>query len=65
MLHLHTLTWLAGNVDFFDLEDPDFSRQMIEFLDSVILECVVAADSDGASEPPCQELSLGYRKYIL
>jgi hypothetical protein len=52
MLHLHTLIWLAGNVDFFDLEDPDFSRQMIEFLDSVILECIVAADSDGASEPP-------------
>jgi len=57
MLHLHALIWLAGNVDFFDLrrrllEDPDFARQMIEFLDSVILECIVAADSDGASEPP-------------
>jgi Helitron helicase-like domain at N-terminus len=53
MLHLHTLIWLAGNVEFFDklLGDPDFAQQIIEFLDSVISECIVAAKNDGASEP--------------
>jgi hypothetical protein len=56
MLHLHTLIWLAGNVDFFNLRhkllgDPDFAQQMIEFLDSVISECIVAAENDGTSKP--------------
>ena len=41
MLHLHCLVWLAGNLDFFNLRrkmlnDPSFSSQVADYLDSII-----------------------------
>jgi hypothetical protein len=50
MLHLHCLVWLAGNPEFFDLkrkmlDDPEFARQMIEYLDSIISERVEQCES--------------------
>jgi Helitron helicase-like domain at N-terminus len=60
MLHLHCLIWLAGNLDFFDLknkmlDDPEFARQMIEYLDSIISEridpCENNDNPDGISLP--------------
>jgi len=40
-LHMHSLIWLAGNLDFSDLKrkllaDSDFARRMIEYLDYII-----------------------------
>jgi len=45
MLHLHGFVWLTGNADFLNLrekilDDPAFSREMIEYLDSIISECI-------------------------
>lgn len=45
MLHFHCLVWLTGNVDFFNLRhkmlhDPAFADRMLEYLDTIILECV-------------------------
>ena len=45
MLHLHGFVWLTGNVDFLNLRekilhDPPISREMIEYLDSIISECI-------------------------
>jgi hypothetical protein len=55
MLHLHCLVWLAGNLDFFDLRgkmlnDPEFARQMIEYLESIILEHIDARDDDDSPD---------------
>jgi hypothetical protein len=52
MLHLHCLVWLAGNLDFFDLRskmlsDPEFARQMVDYLDSVIAEHIDPCENDG------------------
>jgi len=49
MLHMHSLIWLAGNLDFFDLKgkllaDSDFARRMIEYLDCVISESIELPD---------------------
>jgi len=49
MLHLHCLIWLMGNLDFVNLRerllhDSDFSLQMVEYLDSVIYECIDSTD---------------------
>jgi len=54
MLHLHCLVWLAGNLDFFDLRskmlnDPEFARQMVDYLDSVIAEHIDPCENDGRS----------------
>ena len=51
MLHLHGFVWLTGGVEFFNLrdkilEDPDFAKDMIEYLDTVISECIEPCDSD-------------------
>ena len=59
MLHLHCLVWLTGNLDFFNLrtkmlEDPEFTRRMIDYLDSVISERIDPRGSDDRSN----ELSL-------
>ena len=67
MLHLHCLIWLMGNLDFFHLRekllhDPDFTLQMIEYLDSVIYECIdstdiVPADDSTASFPSTKDFA--------
>jgi hypothetical protein len=49
--HPESLVWLAGNLDSFDLRgkmlnDPDFARQMIEYPDSVISECIDPCESE-------------------
>jgi len=54
MLHLHCLVWLTGNLDFFNLrtkmlEDPEFARRMISYLDSVISERIDPRESDDRS----------------
>jgi helitron helicase-like protein/PIF1-like helicase len=41
MLHLHTLVWLAGNLEFFTLRDrlqcdPVFASKMIRYISSII-----------------------------
>ena len=46
---MHSLIWLAGNLDFFDLKrkllaDSDFARRMIEYLDCVISESIELPD---------------------
>ena len=51
MLHLHCLISLAGNLDFFDLRgkllnDPEFARQMIDYLESIISEHIDAYETD-------------------
>jgi hypothetical protein len=56
MLHLHCLVWLAGNLDFFDLRgkmlnDPEFARQMIDYLESIISERIDAYESDDRPDP--------------
>jgi hypothetical protein len=53
MLHLHGFVWLTGNLEFFNLrekvlEDPNFAKEMIEYLDTIISECIEPCDSDGA-----------------
>ena len=56
MLHLHCLIWLVGNLDFFDLRgkllnDPEFARQMIDYLESIISEHIDAYETDERSDP--------------
>src|SRR5579871_2826950 len=56
MLHLHCLVWLTGNVDFFDLREKmlnnaGFAQQMIEYLESIILEHIDACNSDDSPDP--------------
>ncbi len=56
MLYLHCLVWLTGNVDFFDLREkmlnnPGFAQQMIEYLESIILEHIDACNSDDSPDP--------------
>jgi len=51
MLHLHCLVWLAGNLDFFNLRekmlnDPNFAHQMIDYLESIILERIDPCEGD-------------------
>lgn len=41
MLHLHSLIWLAGNLEFFTLRDrlqtdPSFATDMKRYMDSII-----------------------------
>jgi hypothetical protein len=55
MLHLHCLVWLAGNLDFFNLRekmlsDPEFACQMIDYLDSIISECIDPCENDNRSD---------------
>ena len=55
MLHLHGFVWLTGNVDFLNLrekilDDPAFSREMIEYLDSIISECIDPCESEDGSD---------------
>ena len=47
MLHLHTLVWLAGNLEFFTLRDrlqsdPVFAGKMIRYISSII-KCSIDA----------------------
>jgi hypothetical protein len=56
MLHLHCLVWLVGNLNFFDLRgkmlnDPEFARQMIDYLESIISERIDAYESDDRPNP--------------
>ena len=56
MLYLHCLIWLVGNLDFFDLRgkllnDPEFARQMIDYLESIISEHIDAYETDERSDP--------------
>src|SRR5271170_2755667 len=51
MLHLHCLVWLTGNLDFFNLRekmlnDPGFAHQMIDYLESTILERIDPCECD-------------------
>jgi hypothetical protein len=55
MLHLHGFMWLRGNVDFLNLRekvlyDPTFSREMIEYLNSIISECINPCDCEDGSD---------------
>ena len=58
MLHLHCLIWVTGNLDFFNLRekmlnDPEFAHQMMDYLDSIISECIdpfESATDDGSDE---------------
>jgi Helitron helicase-like domain at N-terminus/PIF1-like helicase len=62
MLHLHCLVWLTGNLDFYDLRkkilnEPDFARRMVEYLDSVISERIDASGgskNDGSDSQPTE-----------
>lgn len=52
MLHLHCLVWFTGNIDFFDLRGkmlnhPEFSWQMVGYIDSVIAEHIDPCKNDG------------------
>ena len=56
MLHLHCLVWLAGNLDFFNLREKmlnnaEFASQMIDYLDSIISECIDACESENSPSP--------------
>jgi hypothetical protein len=51
MLHLHGFVWLTGNVDFLSLrekilDDLAFSREMIEYFDSIISEYIDPCESE-------------------
>ena len=54
MLHLHSMIWLSGNLEFFSLRDrlqsdPVFADKMIRYVSSII-KCTVDAftgDGDG------------------
>jgi Helitron helicase-like domain at N-terminus len=57
MLHMHGFVWLTGNVDFVNLgdkilNDPAFAREMIEYLDSIISECIDLdpSENEGGSD---------------
>jgi hypothetical protein len=55
MLHLHCLVWLAGNLDLFDLrrkmlKDPNFAAQIVDYLDTIICECINPRESEGKPE---------------
>ena len=68
MLHLHCLVWLAGNLDFLGLrgkmlQDADFARRMIGYLDSIISEQIDACESDTRADdtppPSTQDFETG------
>ena len=55
MLHLHCLIWIAENLDFFNLRekmlnDPEFARRMMDYLDSIISERFDPCESNDGSD---------------
>src|SRR5467141_1961478 len=56
MLHLHTLVWLSGNLEFFTLRDrlqsdPVFASKMIRYISSVI-KCTIDVFTGGLDDVP-------------
>jgi hypothetical protein len=56
MLHLHSLVWLAGNLEFFTLgdrlqTDPVFAGRVIRYISSVI-KCTIDVFTGGLDDVP-------------
>lgn len=54
MLHLHTLVWIRGNLDFIRLRDRiladgDFAHRMIAFLEAIVKHSLHDSDEDPGS----------------
>jgi len=65
MLHLHSLVWLAGNLEFFTLRDrlqgdPVFAANMIRYI-STAIRCTVNAFTGDHDHVPTPALTLSAR----